>query len=149
MLGPKEPCRIRYRRRAAPTVTMAMGAALSDLAAAARASEEGAAAGGCPVAHGAGDAARGVQRADDGDGKTATDAGEATPDNTGERWVELDRDLCQGHAVCTGEAPHLFELDPEDGRVRHKVEALTPDDHAAAQPAARYCPIGSISLRRR
>lgn len=53
--------------------------------------------------------------------------------------VIVDSDLCQGHGVCTGEAPEIFELG-EDERVC--VIDRTPRRvlRKKAELAARYCP---------
>ncbi len=53
--------------------------------------------------------------------------------------VIVDTDLCQGHAVCTGEAPEIFELG-EDERVLVKAEAPRKELRRKARMAARYCP---------
>lgn len=59
--------------------------------------------------------------------------------------VEIDRDLCQGHGVCEGEAPEVFEVSKK-GELT--VLQADPDaslrDHVAA--AVRYCPTHAISL---
>ena len=51
--------------------------------------------------------------------------------------VEIDRDLCQGHGVCEGEAPDVFEVSKK-GELT--VLQADPDaslrDHVAA--AVRY-----------
>jgi len=59
--------------------------------------------------------------------------------------LAVDRDLCQGHAVCEGEAPDLFsvskrgELTILDGR--------PPEDRrAAAEAAVRYCPTHALTI---
>ena len=59
--------------------------------------------------------------------------------------IVVDRDLCQGHAVCENEAPSLFsvskkgELTILDERPRH-------DARAAAEAAVRYCPTHALSI---
>ncbi|MBW2446214.1 MAG: cytochrome P450 [Deltaproteobacteria bacterium] len=53
--------------------------------------------------------------------------------------VCVDRSLCQGHAVCTGEAPEIFELGPDE-RVQVKDEAPRKELRRKAELAARYCP---------
>jgi sterol 14alpha-demethylase len=118
VVGPKEPCRVRYRRRARPSVTMAMGGALQALA---TVPDSAPAASGCPAhAHGS----------------------EASP-----LQIRLDRDLCQGHAACVGEAPEVFEL-AADGRVsvRAGMERPPAAAHDAVRAAARYCPTRTIQL---
>ena len=53
--------------------------------------------------------------------------------------IVVDADLCQGHAVCMGEAPELFALGEDE-----KVSVLEDDPRTAlrkkAEKAARYCP---------
>jgi sterol 14-demethylase len=90
VVGPKEPCRVRYRKRETPSVTMSMAADLGKAAESAMAQ-----AAGCP-AH-----------------------AEAPKKKL---KVVLDRDLCQGHAVCVGECSEVFRLGA-DG----KVELVTND----------------------
>lgn len=61
--------------------------------------------------------------------------------------IELDHDLCQGHAVCEDEAPEVFALDDE-AKVIVKMTEL-PDDPALlekVQTACTYCPTGAIQL---
>jgi len=53
--------------------------------------------------------------------------------------VCVDVDLCQGHAVCTGEAPEIFELG-RDERVHVKDETPRKELRRKAEMAARYCP---------
>jgi sterol 14-demethylase len=125
VIGPKEPCRIRYRRRAHPSVTMEMGAKMASLtekpvdeatAAAAKAA-------GCPAhAHGA-----------------AQNQGETT------LRVRIDRDLCQGHAVCVGEAPEVFALG-KDNKVMLKVARPPAELHAKVRAAAQHCPTRTIRI---
>lgn len=59
--------------------------------------------------------------------------------------IVVDLDLCQGHAVCEGEAPDLFEVGKD-----MKVEVLDErpgDEHRkAAEMAVKYCPTHAISL---
>ena len=59
--------------------------------------------------------------------------------------VEVDAGLCQGHAVCTGEAPAHFRLS-KDG----VLEILKPDIAAGEMPAVeaavRYCPNSALRL---
>lgn len=59
--------------------------------------------------------------------------------------IELDKDLCQGHGTCEGEAPGLFEVGKD-----HKVVILDaqpdPSQRSAAELAVKYCPTHAISL---
>ncbi len=123
VVGPKEPCRVRYRRRVRPSVTMAMGGALQQLAAAPEA--------GCPASAAAPEARCPAH----------------TAPATAQLRIRLDRDLCQGHAVCVGEAPDVFAL-AADGKVslHPGMEAPPPATHEAVRAAARYCPTRTIQL---
>jgi sterol 14-demethylase len=118
VVGPKEPCRVRYRKRAQPSVTMEMAPELG------RAAMEGdvaarAAAAGCP-AHAHAGAEKKLK-------------------------VILDRDLCQGHAVCVGEAPEIFRL-AEDGKVALTGADVAPSLHGKVRAAAKYCPTRAIRV---
>ena len=135
VIGPKEPCRVRYRRRASPSVTMAMGTELSTLAnGEAKTNGETreditarAIAGGCP-AH---------VHAPKADAPKATEG-------TSLR-IRIDRDLCQGHAVCVGEAPEVFALG-RDNKVILKLARPAADLHAKVRAAAEHCPTRSIRI---
>ncbi|MEV5707477.1 ferredoxin [Actinoallomurus sp. NPDC052274] len=60
--------------------------------------------------------------------------------------IEVDLDLCQGHAMCELEAPDLFAVER-----RGKVRLLDPeppeDARAEAEAAVRYCPTGALTLK--
>jgi ferredoxin len=61
--------------------------------------------------------------------------------------VELDLDLCQGHAVCEDEAPEVFSVDDND-HVTLKMTEL-PDDPellARVETACTYCPTRAITV---
>jgi sterol 14alpha-demethylase len=121
VVGPKEPCRVRYRKRAQPSVTMEMAPELGRAAMAAMDGDVAAraAAAGCPAhAHGA-------------------------PEK--KLKIIVDRDLCQGHAVCVGEAPEVFRLGA-DGKVELAVEDVGPALHAKVRAAAKYCPTRTIRI---
>ena len=59
--------------------------------------------------------------------------------------IVVDPDLCQGHGVCEGEAPELFEV----GR---DMSVTVLDDHPgdahrkAAELAVTYCPTHALSI---
>ncbi|MCX4093688.1 ferredoxin [Nocardia sp. alder85J] len=58
--------------------------------------------------------------------------------------IEIDLDLCQGHAVCQDEASAVFAV-PKHG----KVELLRDDpgtDIEAVRAAVRYCPTQALTL---
>jgi ferredoxin len=59
--------------------------------------------------------------------------------------VEVDQDLCQGHAMCELEAPSVFEV-PRKGKVR--VLDDSPDESARAEveSAVRHCPTQALKL---
>ena len=60
--------------------------------------------------------------------------------------VEVDLDLCQGHAMCELEAPEYFQV-PKRG----KVEILDPEppDDARSQIelAVEMCPTRALSIK--
>jgi len=58
--------------------------------------------------------------------------------------VLVDEDLCQGHAMCSLEAPDLFEV-PKRGTVQ-LLRDVTATDLEAARLAVRHCPTGALSL---
>jgi sterol 14-demethylase len=95
----KQPCRVRYRRRAA-----ARAAALRSAAA-------------------AGPAARRASAR-----------------------LLVDFDLCQGHGVCAGEAPELFALDADEGKVHVLRAEIPPELRAKAEAAVRFCPTRALSI---
>lgn len=59
--------------------------------------------------------------------------------------IEIDRDLCQGHGVCEGEAPEVFELSKKG-----QLTVLQPEPDESLRPqveaAAKYCPTRAIKL---
>ncbi len=60
--------------------------------------------------------------------------------------VVVDRDLCQGHAMCTLEAPDVFEVGPHDEQVRLLGESPGESLRAAVENAVRYCPTSALSI---
>lgn len=84
---------------------------------------------------------------------SAPSAGDEAATPTGREQtlrVVVDRDLCQGHAVCCNEAPEVFELG-DDRKVRLRVEDGRPDPSLAPEvrQAVKYCPTGALSLEER
>jgi len=59
--------------------------------------------------------------------------------------IKVDRQLCQGHSMCMGEAPELFKVD--DSGFNHIVME-NPDLEwlEKAQRAAQYCPNQAIII---
>jgi sterol 14-demethylase len=122
VIGPKEPCRIRYRRRAQPSVTLTTATELAKAAASPEAMGEGVPANGSN-GHGA-----------------------AAPVARKKLRITLDRDLCQGHGVCVGEAPDVFRLG-EDGKVELALDGdLALAHYGQVHAAEKYCPTRTIKL---
>jgi sterol 14alpha-demethylase len=152
VVGPKEPCRVRYRRRAQPSVSVTTAAQLvqamntpPDVAAQA-------AAAGCPVhAHAGGANGTAAKATPHAPATTTAPAGgtnvqmhtPAPPAAAKKLRIVLDRDLCQGHAVCVGESPELFRIGA-DGKVELVLDTLPPDLADQARAAARFCPTRTI-----
>lgn len=59
--------------------------------------------------------------------------------------INVDRQLCQGHSMCLGEAPELFELDAE-GLAMVKAENISPALLDKAQKAEQFCPNKAIKV---
>lgn len=59
--------------------------------------------------------------------------------------IEIDWDLCQGHANCMGDVPEVFHVD-EAG----KLTVLQPEPpqelRDRVKMAEQYCPTGAISV---
>jgi ferredoxin len=60
--------------------------------------------------------------------------------------VEVDRDRCEGNAVCLGIAPDIFDLDDEDYAVV-KTDPIPADQEDLAEQAIAECPRAAL-LRR-
>ncbi len=59
--------------------------------------------------------------------------------------VMVDRDLCEGNAMCMATAPELFELDDDD-RSRVLLDQVPPALEVAAKQAVDLCPRMAITL---
>ncbi|HVH06645.1 MAG TPA: ferredoxin, partial [Myxococcota bacterium] len=59
--------------------------------------------------------------------------------------IRVDRDLCQGHAVCMTEAPELFRV-AKSGELTVLSETVAPDLRAKAEAAVRHCPTRALAL---
>ena len=57
--------------------------------------------------------------------------------------VEVDRDRCEGNAVCIGIAPELFDLDDEDYAVI-KVDPVPEDQRELAEQSVAECPRAAL-----
>lgn len=59
--------------------------------------------------------------------------------------IEVDLDLCQGHAACELEAPDVFEV-PRRGKVT-VVDSAPPDSmRPDVENAVRYCPTQALRI---
>ena len=59
--------------------------------------------------------------------------------------IVVDRDLCQGHASCEGEAPEVFSVSKQGD-----LTILQPEPpealRRAAELAVKYCPTHALSI---
>jgi ferredoxin len=59
--------------------------------------------------------------------------------------IVVDRDLCQGHAACEGEAPDVFSVSKKG-----ELTVLMPNPpearRAAVELAVKYCPTHALSI---
>jgi ferredoxin len=60
--------------------------------------------------------------------------------------VQADLDLCQGHQMCQGEAPDVFDFDEGADRVvlleEHPDDSLRPQ----VESAVKYCPAMALAI---
>lgn len=115
IVQPRSPCKVRYRRRAAST----------SVGQRENVTTQPSTTSGCPVAH------------------HATTA-ERIPTNDKFRIV-VDRQLCQGHSMCMGEAPALFRVD-EGGNLSLLNEQPDLALLEKARQAAAFCPNHAIKI---
>jgi sterol 14-demethylase len=127
VIGPKEPCRLRYRLRAPRPAAVSVPRSPSAAAAPAAAAPSA-----CPFSGNG-----------HGDGHRTEAAAPPQPQEGRPLRLSLDRDLCQGHAVCVGEAPEVFDI-AEDGKVRLLCERPGPALREKVLNAERYCPTRTI-----
>ena len=57
--------------------------------------------------------------------------------------VEVDRDRCEGNAVCLGIAPDLFDLDDEDYAVI-KADPVPEGQEDLAEQSVAECPRAAL-----
>jgi sterol 14-demethylase len=100
VVGPKEPCRVRYKKREGVTHFQYTGKGAN-----------------------AGAAALAPQKFK----------------------VEVDLDLCQGHAVCQGEAPEVFRVSGV-GKVELINAFPDPELYGKSKMAEKYCPTKTIRI---
>jgi len=63
--------------------------------------------------------------------------------------VTVDLALCQGHSVCLGEAPEVFDvIEQDDGYPQVRVLLENPPEalREKVMKAARYCPNNVITV---
>jgi len=60
--------------------------------------------------------------------------------------VVVDRDRCEGNAVCVGVAPDLFELDDQD-YVMVTKDPIPADQEALAVQAIAECPRAALTRK--
>ena len=59
--------------------------------------------------------------------------------------IMVDRDLCQGHAACEGEAPKVFSVSKK-GELT-VLDPTPPDDQRAElELAVKYCPTHALRI---
>jgi len=59
--------------------------------------------------------------------------------------IEVDLDLCQGHAMCEVEAPDFFTV-PKRGKVEILNDEPPEEDREAVQNAIDMCPTRALSI---
>jgi ferredoxin len=60
--------------------------------------------------------------------------------------VVVDRDRCEGNAICVGIAPDLFVLD-EDDYVMVMKDPIPADEEALAEQAIADCPRAALTRK--
>jgi sterol 14-demethylase len=134
IVQPASPCRVRYRLRSDTPV----GHGHSGQAAASAPQTPPAA---CPM-HGAN--ATNTEAAEAG---FTPENGENTLKNSPKTWqIVHDAQLCQGHAVCQGEAPDYFFVDAQS-KLHIKQVSVAAGDEEKVRRAVRYCPNGALKLQ--
>jgi len=60
--------------------------------------------------------------------------------------IEVDLDLCQGHAMCELEAPDYFRA-PKRGQVEILKDEAPEDDRDQVEQAVLACPTQALSIK--
>ena len=60
--------------------------------------------------------------------------------------IIVDRDLCQGHAMCVLEDPDVFVISRGDDQVTLLNETPDESHRAGVANAVRFCPTGALSV---
>jgi len=59
--------------------------------------------------------------------------------------IVVDRDLCQGHGVCEGEAPAVFSVSKAGALT--VLQATPPEaERQAVEAAVKYCPTHALTI---
>lgn len=59
--------------------------------------------------------------------------------------IEVDMDLCQGHAMCELEAPDYFNV-PRRGQVEILKDTAPEEDRAEVEQAVWACPTQTLAI---
>jgi sterol 14-demethylase len=59
--------------------------------------------------------------------------------------IVVDRDLCQGHATCEGEAPDVFSVSKQ-GVLTILMPSPPEEQRAAVELAVKYCPTHALRI---
>lgn len=59
--------------------------------------------------------------------------------------IEVDLDLCQGHAMCELEAPDYFKV-PKRGKVEILSDSAPEEDRSEVEQAVWACPTQALSI---
>ena len=59
--------------------------------------------------------------------------------------IVVDRDLCQGHAACEGEAPDVFSVSKQ-GELTVLMPNPPEELRAVVELAIKYCPTHALRL---
>jgi len=59
--------------------------------------------------------------------------------------VVVDRGLCQGHAMCMGEAPETFHVD-SNSVLEIRKPVVDAADQEKIERAVRYCPNSALKI---
>ena len=76
---------------------------------------------------------------------TGSNASEVSSMTRAAYMVEVDRDLCQSHAVCVSEAPEVFSLN-DDKELVIASDIGDADSHSIDM-AIKFCPTGALTLK--
>ena len=60
--------------------------------------------------------------------------------------IDVDIDLCQGHAMCALEAPNYFRV-PKRGQVEILCDTAPEEDRAEIEHAVWACPTQALSIK--